>query len=747
MITIDNKKVTDITIGNKVVSRIVDQETDEVIFEKTAPQQNEYFYIENTYAGANTVTLTTTSYLSPSSSYYSDTVQYSKDKNTWTTVTFNTSTPTTISLSAGEKVYFRNDNGKWNHYGSGKYVTTFTASQSHNVGGNINSLLNYQNMNGVSLEIYCFLQLFLNDTTLVDAGSLVLPTTTLVRHCYYSMFEGCSSLTTAPALPATTVAQGCYQQMFRDCSYLTTTPQTLPATTLAQSCYQSMFERCSRLTSAPALPAATLANYCYEYMFSGCSRLASAPALQATTLANYCYAYMFANCTSLTTAPELPATTLAEYCYSSMFSGCSSLNSVTVYANNNSAANCTVSWLKNVAASGTFNNRGSAVYPTNSVSGIPSGWTEMGGLFHIKNRYNGSNTITVNVRQNGTPTSGTYATSVDYSKNGSSWTTLDLSSTGTKTISMSSGQTVYFRNSSGHWSWYDNTSNRRYLSFYCNQNFEVGGHVASLVDYTNLNVTIPQGSFHLLFYKSSTEGNMSDKLLSSSKLVLPNPGPKAFVGMFNGCINMTDYPTLPTTITANCFDTMFARCRSLTSAPELPSTSLEFACYRQMFYNCTSLVTSPALPATTLAEQCYQQMFQDCPSLSTITSFSATTLAERCCYGMFQNCTALTTSPALPATTLANYCYYGMFLNCTGLITAPALPATELVDHCYQIMFQNCPSLTSVTVYANDNSATDCTLNWLNGVAASGTVHNLGSATYTADSASGIPTGWTEVYV
>ena len=92
---------------------------------------------------------------------------------------------------------------------------------------------------------------------------------------------------------------------------------------IAGSCYYSMFSGCSSLTSAPALPATTLANICYSGMFYGCTSLTQAPALPATTLAYGCYYYMFGNCTSLTQAPDLPATTLATNCYGSMFESCS----------------------------------------------------------------------------------------------------------------------------------------------------------------------------------------------------------------------------------------------------------------------------------------------------------------------------------------------------------------------------------------------------------------------------------------
>ena len=95
--------------------------------------------------------------------------------------------------------------------------------------------------------------------------------------------------------------------------------------TMADDCYSYMFNGCTSLTQAPALPATTLADYCYSYMFGGCHSLTQAPALPATTLADRCYYQMFHGCTSLTQAPALPATTLNSYCYNNMFSGCTKI--------------------------------------------------------------------------------------------------------------------------------------------------------------------------------------------------------------------------------------------------------------------------------------------------------------------------------------------------------------------------------------------------------------------------------------
>ena len=116
-----------------------------------------------------------------------------------------------------------------------------------------------------------------------------------------------------------------------------------------------------------------------------------------------------------------------------------------------------------------------------------------------------------------------------------------------------------------------------------------------------------------------------------------------------------------TDVPAYCYYAIFDECESLTSAPELPATTLANFCYSYMFYGCISLTTAPKLPATTLAGDCYTDMFS--------------------------GCTSLTQAPELPATTLADYCYYGMFRSCTSLTNAPELPATTLTVECYEYMF------------------------------------------------------------
>ena len=68
------------------------------------------------------------------------------------------------------------------------------------------------------------------------------------------MFQGCTSLTTAPELPANTLADFCYYGMFKDCSSLTLAPALTAANVMKSYCYACMFKKCTNITAPAALP-------------------------------------------------------------------------------------------------------------------------------------------------------------------------------------------------------------------------------------------------------------------------------------------------------------------------------------------------------------------------------------------------------------------------------------------------------------------------------------------------------------
>ena len=134
-------------------------------------------------------------------------------------------------------------------------------------------------------------------------------------------------------------------------------------------------------------------------------------------------------------------------------------------------------------------------------------------------------------------------------------------------------------------------------------------------------------------------------------------------------------------------------------------------------------------------------MFSGCTSLTSAPELPATTLHFNCYFNMFFGCTSLTTAPELPATTLVSGCYWNMFRNCTSLTAAPRLPATTLFPGCYDSMFYGCTNLNSITLGYTGNFSTRYFSNWVSGVASTGTFYYNGTDTTTG--ASAIPTGWT----
>ena len=237
------------------------------------------------------------------------------------------------------------------------------------------------------------------------------------------------------------------------------------------------------------------------------------------------------------------------------------------------------------------------------------------------------------------------------------------------------------------------------------------GNILTLLDWRNYNIVETKNArFCSLFENCSV-------LTSAPELPATTLATDCYYEMFYGCTSLTSAPKLPATTLANsCYGSMFRYCRNLTSAPELPATTLANYCYKGMFSVCTKLTSAPELPATTLANSCYYGMFSNCTSLTSAPKLPATTLANYCYQNMFVDCTNLTSAPELPATTLSNFCYQNMFYGCKNLTSATELPATTLAVYCYQGMFYNCTKLSTVTMLASDSEITsksNCVCNWL----------------------------------
>lgn len=252
--------------------------------------------------------------------------------------------------------------------------------------------------------------------------------------------------------------------------------------------------------------------------------------------------------------------------------------------------------------------------------------------------------------------------------------------------------------------------------------YSVGGGKWTKFTKTVSNVAFGGANGNLRLRGKSSKGTAT-KTQCYSTIKFTTPGsPVQCTGDIRTLIDYKNYATTSTNDAR--FISLFRDNTQLTSAPELPATTLADGCYRWMFLRCSSLTTAPALPATTLAPSCYLAMFNGCSALTTAPELPATTLAASCYDAMFFECTSLTTAPELPATTLAESCYNGMFYGCTSLTTA-VLPAKTLVAKCYEGMFWDCTKLSNLTMLATDVSATSCTSDWLFNAGSSASTRTL----------------------
>lgn len=223
-----------------------------------------------------------------------------------------------------------------------------------------------------------------------------------------------------------------------------------------------------------------------------------------------------------------------------------------------------------------------------------------------------------------------------------------------------------------------------------NGNYNISGleYSVNFGDWTtveaNKEVTFGGTNGDLRLRGTNTDGTASALDKYSTITFTDSNVPVACTGDIRTLLDWDNYTTVNTENAM--FIKLFENCSVLTSAPELPATSLAYNCYYCMFSGCTNLKSAPKLPAKALANQCYAYMFAGCKNLKT--------------------------APELPAEVLANQCYDSMFLGCTNLKSAE-LSIEFLYLGCCGSMFYDCTNLSSVTMLAPSKAITLSGLSYL----------------------------------
>lgn len=295
------------------------------------PYYIDYLCFTDASGSSNTLTLTKTD----AGNTPAITLEYSTDKVNWTTWT-ETNNVRTYTIPANGKVYLRGVNPNGICY-NGSNCHTFSSTKNVRASGNIMTIADGI---GRRTEITrpFFARLFYQMTTLLTAPNFPSEGMSLGDSSLSGMFQGCSSLTTAPSLTVNSLSSG-------------------------WSC-NSMFNGCTSITDASTvhLNATNIPSSAYKLMFSGCTELVTPPEINATTLNdgdgntdNGSLAYMFQNC--------------------------SKLNTIKVHFTSWNSGNCTKQWTYGTKSTGTF-YKPSSLPSTKNASGnttnahyIPYNWT------------------------------------------------------------------------------------------------------------------------------------------------------------------------------------------------------------------------------------------------------------------------------------------------------------------------------------------------------------------------------------
>jgi hypothetical protein len=237
-----------------------------------------------------------------------------------------------------------------------------------------------------------------------------------------------------------------------------------------------------------------------------------------------------------------------------MFRDCTKLNYIKTNIVSWDKSN-TTDWLKNVASSGTVETPSTNI-PTNSTSGMPSGWSkklinydemfpeeepiepelpevaENEDILAIKNVDEVEGSVKLNNPNN---------IAIQYSTNGSQFNDY---TTATE-VSIKPNEKVYFK-------WSDVISN--------------SNNSTALVNST-------------VKYKVSGELKQGNNKYAYNYMFFFN----------SNLIDASELKLTSTSTAESCYQRMFTSCTSLTTAPEIFATTLKYNSFYYMFYNCTSL--------------------------------------------------------------------------------------------------------------------------------------------------------------
>ena len=297
---IDGQTVKAASINGSDIKEIRNATTQTVLWRKPAPN---YFYFEDRSGAANSISIAKTG---DQAEWLS--LEYSTDKETWTSWDFSQSIP----LAANGRVYLRGNNTRFSVSGSNYH--NFSSTGNAYAGGSVRSLFNKNVPQIIDSSTTMFGFMFNGMTTLVGVDTNLFAGVNYgssgswrdTTNMFYRTFSGCSSLVTPPDLSGLGYAKGgTFRETFNQCTSLTTAAamNVTDIDTSATNHFRSAYFQCYALVDASPMQVsfATASQYTLYQTFMGSNNLVTPPDLTSiTTLGNQSLYRAFYGCTSLT---------------------------------------------------------------------------------------------------------------------------------------------------------------------------------------------------------------------------------------------------------------------------------------------------------------------------------------------------------------------------------------------------------------------------------------------------------------
>ena len=157
--------------------------------------------------------------------------------------------------------------------------------------------------------------------------------------------------------------------------------------------------------------------------------------------------------------------------------------------------------------------------------------------------------------------------------------------------------------------------------------------------------------------------------------------------MFDGCSSLTSIPQLDTS-SVTYIGGMFNGCSSLTSIPQMDTSKVNSMYWT--FYGCSSLTSIPQLVTSSVTDM--SNLFRGCTSLTSIPQLDTKNVTSMA--NMFDGCTSLTSIPQLDTSKVKKTGY--MFDGCTSLTSIPLLNYSSVTDLGYMFGFSSLNKLTDL---------------------------------------------------